>query len=135
MREQPNSLNLNAAASEAIKAFRDAKPWQGTPDERLAKFTELHRGLARAYDLETILVREGNDEQGASGGSFFAPRLNRIVLRGKLSVVTYLFCFALACGLQRIAALAWAKDTFRHFFPRSFARCTDVGGMLVNFGF
>jgi len=135
MRERAIGLELNAAGREAVKAFRDAKPWRGTPEERLAKFTELHRGLARAYDLETILIREGNDEEGASAGSCFAPRVNRIVLRGKLSVVTYLFCFALACGLHHIAALAWAKDTFRHFFPRSFARCTDVGGMLVNFGF
>jgi hypothetical protein len=49
---------LNDAANAAVKAFRDAKPWRGTAEERLAKFTELHRGLCRAYGLETILVRD-----------------------------------------------------------------------------
>jgi len=135
MRFHPTTLNLNEAATTAIKAFRDAKPWRGTPEEKLAKFTDLHRGLARAYDLETMLLRGDSDEFGASGASYFALRLNKIVLKGRLSVVTYLFCFATACGLQRMAATAWARETFRHFFPRSWARCSDRDGLFVNSGF
>jgi hypothetical protein len=89
--------------------------------------------LCRAYDLETILGRDGRSgEDESSGASFFDPRRNRIVTTGRRSVVTYLFLFGLAVGHRRAAAMAWARQTFAHFFPRSFARCVDVGGMLVK---
>ena len=55
-RERPTSLNLNDAARAAIKTCRDSKPWRGTAEERGDKFADLHRGLARAYDLETMLL-------------------------------------------------------------------------------
>lgn len=124
------TLTLNDAARAAIKAFRDAKPWRGDLTERGEKFANLHRALTRAYDMETILVRDDRDATGCSGGSATDLRTNKIMLTGRLSVVTYLFCFAAACGLRRSEAFAFAKDQFRHFFPRSFARCIEVNGML-----
>jgi hypothetical protein len=124
---------LNPAARAAVKAFRDAKPWRGVRDERGDKFAELHRGLCRAYGLETMLVRDdGGDPEGSSGASTFDPRKNRITLRGRLSVVTYLFLFAAAAGVSGRAALRVAHGTFRHFFPRSFAGCRVAGGLLVR---
>lgn len=130
MRQQ--RFTLNAAGRAAVKAFRNAKPWQGTLIERGDKVAELHRGLCRAYDLETILTRDDTDPDAPSLESGVDLRTNRIVLRGRLSVVTYLFCFAVAAGNSPRAALAWARETFAHFFPRSFARCRDVGGVLLN---
>src|SRR4051812_40261062 len=82
-------FHFNPAARSAVKAFRDAKPWRGTVGERAEKFAVLHRGLCRAYDLETMLVRDdaGDPEHtGSSAASRYDARTDRIVQRGRLSV-------------------------------------------------
>lgn len=127
------TFTLTPTARAAVKAFRDAKPWRGSPDERAEKFKALHRELCRAYDLETVLARDDRSGECVSSGfSHFDQRRNRIVSSGRRSVVTYLFLFGLAVGQRRAAAMAFARQTFAHFFPRSFAGCVDAGGMLVR---
>jgi hypothetical protein len=129
----PQSFTLNDAARAAVKAFRDSKPWRGTGQERLKKFETLHRGLCRAFDCETILDGAVAVESTApSFDSTSDPRRNRITLKGRLSVVTYLWAFIRCTGQPTWAALAKAKAIFKHFFPRSFARCKEVNGMLVR---
>jgi len=126
---------LNPTARQSIKSFRDAKPWKGTLGERAAKFAELHRGLCRAYDLETMLVRDeagDPDHTGSSAASRYDARTDRIVQRGRLSVVTYLFCFGAAVGMTRGEALGWARDLFAHYFLRSFRGCRAEGDLLVR---
>jgi hypothetical protein len=128
-------FHFNPAARAAVKSFRDSKPWRGTVGERANKFAELHRGLCRAYDLETMLLHDDAGDPGrvgSSGGSAYDRQTNKIVLRGRLSVVTYLFCFGAAVGMTPGEALSWSRDVFAHFFPRSFRGCRDVGGMLVR---
>jgi len=137
-----SELKLNAAAKVAVKAFRDAKPWQGTDAERGDKYAELHRGLCAAYGLETLLVRDdtSGEEHTSSGGSRYMVRGNKIILSGRLSVVTYLtmFAFAMQRGTRvsrrnaSAAASAFAVKTFKHFFPRSASRCRVVNGLLVK---
>lgn len=130
-----NAFALTPAARQAIRSFRDAKPWKGSVEERAAKFADLHRSLCRAYDLETMLVRDDSGDHehtGTSARSYFDPHKNHIVQRGRLSVVTYLFLFGGAAGMTPRSALRFAHDTFRHFFPRSFAGCRAVNGLLVR---
>lgn len=141
MRSEP--ITLNPAGRAALKAFRDSKPWKGTVDQRADKFAELHRGLIAAYELETLLVRDDQtvDPNGSSGASMFDSLENRIVLRGRLSVVTYLYCFACAYLLCQstvsrndatAVAIEWAQAQFRHFFPRSARGCREDNGLLVR---
>ncbi|MBL8866464.1 MAG: hypothetical protein JNK93_12970 [Planctomycetia bacterium] len=132
---QARPFEFNDAARAAIKAFRSAKPWRGSVAERGDKFAELHRSLCRAYDLETILVRDeiGDPHHtGSSGHSYFDARTNKIVQRGRLSVVTYLFLVSLAAGADRRSGMRAARAMFQHFFPRSFARCVVRRGLLVK---
>jgi hypothetical protein len=135
MRPVRQPFTLTPETRQAIKSFRDAKPWRGDLAERAEKFSTLHRGLCRAYDLETILVRDDAadpDHTGTSGGSYFDPRKNRIVLRGRLSAVTYLFLFGRAVGMTRAKAIVWVREQFAHYFPRSFRGCREEGGLLVR---
>src|SRR5437762_36778 len=111
-----NPLTLNDAATAAIKFFRDEKPWRGAAREGGDKFAELNRGLTQAYDMETMLCFDDTaaDPEISSAGSGFDPRTNKIIIKGRLSVVTYLMLFAFARGANRIAALTFARQTFRH---------------------
>jgi hypothetical protein len=121
-------LVLDDAGKQAIKNFRDSKPWQGSFAERLEKFNTFYRELAAACAVEAPFEFVGA-ETGIGNGGYDRDN-NRILLVGKLSVVTLLYCFAILHGLERGEALAWAKGLFRHYFPRSFRRCSDVNGVL-----
>jgi hypothetical protein len=69
---------------------------------------------------------------GPSGDSGYSPALHRIALRGKLSVVTFLHEFGHARGFGERQACRWSLNLFRRCFPRSFARCTACGHVLLR---
>jgi hypothetical protein len=117
------------AALRAVRALRCAGAWRGTLAERQRNVARLHRRLCRAYRLRVGLVFVNG--AGSSGGSSYSPKDRTIRLRGRLSVVTYLHEFAHARGYDERRACAWSINLFARCFPRSFARCRQVGHMLV----
>jgi len=118
-------------ALRAMRAFRDARPFQGTERERFAKIAALHVLLCDTYGIFPILRRDWMTE-GDSGSSCFRPGENSITLSGRLSVITYLHEFAHALGKGERGACRWSLNLFRRIFPRSFARLRPVGHTLVR---
>ena len=114
-------------ALRAVKRFRRTKPWQGGGEERLAKLWILNGELARAYDIPeprlTVALR---------GGDWYNKASHVICLSPRLSVVTFLHEFAHARGMDERRACRWSLNLFRRCFPRSFARCRQVGHTLVR---
>lgn len=127
-------VKLNVAAFAAVKAFRRSKAWRGTFEERLEKFTTLKTALADAYGIDPGLVIEfhGEENREQLGNGAYDPRKNTIHLVGKLSVVTFLHCFARARGMTRQEAFRWSLSVFKKMFPVSFARCHSAGLILIR---
>jgi len=119
------------AVLQAVKAFRASKAWQGTLVERQAKYQALNTALGAAYGVTPPTLVFENDEAQDSGSSCFVPATNTIILRGRLSVVTYLHEFAhFRFGHSERTACSWSINLFARCFPRSFARCVRDGHML-----
>ena len=129
-----DQLVLSAAAQEAVKRFRSAKPWRGTFADRKEKFETFHAELNEACGFETGLLIVGEIDETRRGNGGYHAESNQIILACKLSVVTYLYGFALAAGLGRPEALTWARELFAQYFPRSFARCRIVEGCVISDG-
>lgn len=131
---QANRLLLSDEGKNAIKAFRDAKPWKGTFEERKEKLETFANAFRDACGLECDFVFVGARDgiEAPHGNGMYHPQANKVVLSDKLSVVTLLFAFGMAAGLNRVEALTWAKGLFRHYFPRSAANCVEVGGLMVK---
>jgi hypothetical protein len=110
-------------ALRALRAFRRTKPWRGTEAERRAKFRRLHRELCRVYGVHPSLTFSEREV------ACYVPVQDRINLP-RLSVVTYLHEFAHTRGADERQACRWSINLFRRVFPRSFARCRQVGHML-----
>jgi hypothetical protein len=125
-------LTFRPAARRAVRRFARSRPWQGTPAERKAKFRRLNRGLAHAYGIAAPALQFGDLDGGPSGYSAYSPLSHTIVLRGRLSVVTFLHEFAHARGFDERHACRWSLNLFRRCFPRSFGRCRQVGHLLVR---
>jgi hypothetical protein len=120
-------------ALRAVQSFARSKPWRGTVEERKDKFRVLNVALAAAYGItrpRLSFVRVEADSH--SGASYYRPSTHTITLTGRLSVVTFLHEFAHARGADERQACRWSVNLFRRCFPRSFARCLQVGHTLAR---
>lgn len=124
------SAKYRPAALRAVREFRRAKAWRGSVEERKAKFRTLNAALAAAYGIPEPSLACNVDESQSSGSSYYRPDTHSIALNGRLSVVTFLHEFAHARGFDERQAVRWSVNLFRRVFPRSFARCRQVGHTL-----
>ncbi len=122
---------FNPATLRAIRRFARANPWRGGTDEREEKFRGLNQSLA-AYGIPEPELRFGDIDGSSSGASHYIPALHRIVIVGKLSVVTYLHEFAHARGMGERGACRWSINLFRRVFPCQYARLVGRGHMLIR---
>jgi hypothetical protein len=127
-------VKLNRAAYAAVRAFRRSKAWQGTYEERLAKFEALSAGLSDAYGITPPvgIHFHGVENRDKPGDGLFQPEANTIHLIGKLSVVTFLHCFGRARGQTKGEAFRWSLSVFKKMFPVSYSRCHAVGLTLIR---
>jgi hypothetical protein len=129
------NVRFTPAMLQATKAFARSKPWRGTVAERAEKFSAYHEAVAKANELDSKLIIEAHtitDEPGASGASYLHPHDKDILIRGRLSVVTYLFLVGLALDYDRKQAMKFAVNLFKQCFPLSFAACRLQGGLLIR---
>ena len=127
-----NEIEYPLAVVNAVEDFAATHPWQGSLNSRKRKFQQLNRDLARACNIEQPTLAFGSLYGGSSGSSFYNPSVHRIVITGKLSVVTFLHEFGRALGYDEEAACRWSINLFRRCFPRQFSRLIHVGHTLVR---
>lgn len=120
-------------ALRAVRKFARAKPWQGTLSDRQTKLRQLNHDLAAAYGIvePQLVFGEVNRDAGDSGSSCYIPTVQAIILRGRLSVVTYLHEFAHHLyGNSEQIACRWSVNLFRRCFPKSWQKLRFEGHMV-----
>jgi len=127
-----DSIQYHPAILQAMRTFSDSGPWSGTIEERKAKFQRLNRELAAACGIRPPELVVGDLGGGSSGGSHYLPVFHRIVLTGRLSVVTFLHEFAHALKRNEWQACRWSVNLFRRAFPQQFSRLVYRGHVLVR---
>lgn len=107
----------------AVRAFARSKPWRG---DRRGKMRSLHAELCRVYGVAVHL------QFNRRSPACYVPG-QRLINLPRVSVVSYLHEFAHALfGSCEVRACRWSINLFRRCFPRSFARCRQVGHLLVR---
>ena len=117
---------------QVIRIFAASKPWSGSIETRKRKFSDTNRLMAVACRIEMPTLVFGSLNGGSSGASHYRTREHRIMLTGKLSVVTFLHEFAHALGMDEQDACRWSINLFRKCFPRQYSRLIHVGHTLVR---
>ena len=125
-------MQFKASALRAVKRFAELSPWRGSLDERKEKFRGLNKSLADAYGIPEPDLQFEMIDGSSSGSSHYIRALHRIVLEGKLSVVTFLHEFAHARGKGEQGACRWSINLFRRCFPRQYSRLVGRGHMLIK---
>ena len=127
-----DSMRYRAGTLTAVRRFAASGPWQGSQSSRKGKFRDQNRDLSIACDIVEPKLVFGRLDGESSGASHYIPRDHRIVIVGKLSVVTYLHEFAHALGFDEQEACRWSINLFRECFPRQYSRLVHVGHMLIR---
>lgn len=112
--------------------FASSNPWSGSLEKRKEKFSKVNDDLAAAYGTPKPELRFEQMDGTSSRGSYYLPTAHRIVLIGRLSVVTYLHEFAHALAKDEASACRWSINVFRQCFPRQFSRLIHRGHMLIR---
>lgn len=127
-----DAMRFKPATLKALRQFAASRPWHGSVSERKEKFRKLHKALSTAYGIIEPQLVFGLIVGSSSGASHYIQPIHRIVLVGRLSVVTYLHEFAHARGMGERNACRWSVNLFRQVFPRQYARLVHVGHTLVS---
>ncbi|MCI0703582.1 MAG: hypothetical protein L0241_21080 [Planctomycetia bacterium] len=127
-----SEMKFNRSALAAVRAFAASRPYRQSAARREQLIRELCQVLSAAYGIAVPrLVFLWS--RGHSGSSCYRPHpFHQIELRGRFSVVTFLHEFAHARGADERGACRWSINLFAKCFPRSFARCHQVGHTLVR---
>jgi len=118
-----------------LKKFKKLNPWKGSIAERKQKFRWCFEQLCKLYDVKCRLVFAVPDDITqwySSGGSYYDGLNNEIVLRGRLSVITFLHEFAHKLGMGQREAKQWSEKLFKLVWPEKYAKLVRVGGLLVR---
>jgi hypothetical protein len=121
-------MKFKAGTLKAMRQFKDAKPWRGNQQERIAKFTALVTELSQVYGIQPPMLDASSvDSDESSDRSFYVPMLHSIHLVGKLSVITLLHEFSHALGKNEHDACRWSLNLFKRVFPKQWERLTFQG--------
>ena len=122
-----DNMRFDAPTLAAVRWFAASNPWRGSQSSRKRKFRDLNRNLSTACDIVEPKLVFAHLNGGSSGASHYVPRDHRIVIVGKLSVVTFLHEFGHALGYGEREACRWSINLFRKCFPRQYSRLIHVG--------
>ena len=123
---------VKAGTRRAIRTFARSGAWRGSVEERQAKFTALNQQLSLIHgvECELVFINTGPTSSLESTIQGNGPGKYRILLQGRLSVITYLCLFAKVAGLHE--GMRWALNLFRRHFPQTWQRLEFDGTALVN---
>lgn len=127
-----DNMRFRSRTLRTLKAFASLGPWSGTLAARRQKFIWLNQRLADIYGVPEPKLSFGQLDGSSSGSSHYIPSQHRIVLLGRLSVVTFLHEFAHALGHDERRATRWSANLFRRCFPRQYARLIHKGHLLLR---
>ena len=126
-----DDMRFRMSALRTVRSFAQSHPWRGSLPVRKEKFRGLNESLAAAYGIPEPELAFGEIDGSRSGASHYIPALHRIVLVGRLSVVTFLHEFAHARGMDERRACRWSINLFRRCFPGHYARLLHRGHTLI----
>lgn len=121
-------VRFKKATLSALKDFKNAKPWRGTLDERIEKFSTLINELSMIYRIKPPLLDTSSvDPSECSDRSYYMPLTHSIYLVGRLSVITLLHEFAHALGKGEYGACRWSLNLFKQIFPSQWQKLSFHG--------
>ncbi len=125
-----DDIQYPPAVISTLKAFKKAHkfnsplPFEQATALRFAAMQVMVATFARAYQVDPPTLEMANIVPGDadSSASFYNPEEHKILLTGKLSVITFLHEFAHALGYDEEQARKWSLTLFKKVYPVAFEK-------------
>jgi hypothetical protein len=127
-----DAMRFSPAILRAVRDFANSRPWSGSLDDRKAKFRALNAAMALACGISAPELAFGEIDGSFSGASHYNLTAHRVVLVGRLSVVTVLHEWGHVLGFGERDATAFSVNLFRRCFPKQYGRLLHRGHTLLN---
>ncbi len=107
--------------------YKTQLPFDQATEVRFQGMKELLSVFCEAYNMELINFEKANIvPSGQSSASYWNSAENKILITGKLSIITFLHEFAHAMGFDEEQARKWSLTLFKKVYPIAFEKLTMV---------
>lgn len=129
-------MKIPNAIIKEVEILRDANVYKGSFGSRIDKLYVLHRAMNRFYGKKIHLFVNMYVSKKLwidSGGSFYNPSRQTILLNGRISVLTFLHEWGhVLYGSSEEKANEFARTIFKQVFPKQYEKLKTQGRMLVK---
>ena len=122
MAENIKDVKFKKGAVAALRKFKAKKTFKLDVPGRLEALGELLEDLSKVYDIECPGFEAVNINGGHSGDSYYHRLQHKIVMQGKLSIITLLHEFAHARGKGERGACVFSLNLFKRVYPKQFEK-------------
>jgi hypothetical protein len=137
-----DNLKFKKGAIAALRRFKAKKTFKLSDAKRFKALKTLIHELADVYEIARPTVLRGRvpsaaemrTERASSGDSYYSPAEHKIVLNGRLSIITALHEFGHARGKGERGACKFSLNLFKRVYPKQFAKLAHNGHTAVMNG-
>lgn len=115
----------------AVLAFKKEYSYKHGMSRRFDGMNDLLMRLNKIYSKDVRMAWENNGDEH-SFKSVYIPLYGLIIMRGKLSIITFLHEYAHALGMNEDRAKEWSQSLFRLCYPKSIGKLKASNGLLIG---
>jgi hypothetical protein len=115
----------------AVLAFKKDYPYKYGMERRFDGLNELIQRLNNIYSKDTRLAWENNGDEH-SYESVYIPLYDLIIMKGKLSIITFLHEYAHALGMDEKNAKGWSVSLFETCYPKAMKNLKHSKSLLIG---
>jgi len=116
----------------ALMKFKQECPYSAGVEKRKEGLMELLEEFETVYGMAAPILEFTEPEKNYSYESHYIPEEHKIVMVGKLSIITFLHEFAHSQGKDEVSAVKWSLSLFKRCFPRAFVKLVANAHMMVS---
>jgi hypothetical protein len=117
-----DDVKFKKGAVAVLRKFKAKKTFKMNVPCRLEAMGELLEDLSKVYGIECPGLEATNINGGHSGDSYYDRLNHKIMMQGKLSIITLLHEFAHARGRGEKGACIFSLNLFKRVYPKQFEK-------------
>lgn len=127
-----DNMKFRIGVIPAMRDFKAKYPYSVGMEARRQGLAVLLETLSGIYEIEEPELEFTEPEKETSWESYYSEDSHKIVMVGKLSIITFLHEFAHCRGFDEVEAVKWSLSLFKRIFPIAFDKLTKDKHMLVE---
>lgn len=126
-----DTMKFRKGVISALKEFKTNCPYSAGLEKRKEGLQALLDEFGVVYNMDVPVLEFTEPDEPTSFKSHYIAAEHKIVMVGKLSIITFLHEFAHSQGKDETGAVKWSLSLFKRVFPRAFTRLVAQDHCMV----